>query len=334
MMNELRNIRKNQDCLMSSLENRVLNSTCTPQSTKPSVTTRQLTNLLQTSTHKPSVTAHMLNALRLTFQVSYNTLKTPLLTKTKCLRNYTLLIMATTRAESVDRRSAIRSTWGNGWHKRRDLPLWKTVFQLGQSDNAQVRKNAEREAANFKDMIFGDFQDVFYNLPIKVVMGFEWATTFCDFEFLLKVDDDVAVHMPNIFQFFKKPNISKFKLYAGNVPVHKTVVREKSSKYYVNSKEYPQSNYPDFCSGGGFLLSRDVAASMVDNHNNSDYFKLDDVYIGMLALRLGINARHDNKFLKVIWGKSCPCHERNKEIIITHPANTARCQQNMYNCNP
>ena len=271
----------------------------------------------------------MLNALRLTFQVSYNTLKTPLLTKTKCLRNYNLLIMATTRPESVGRRSAIRSTWGNGWHKRRDLPLWKTVFQLGQSDNAQVRKNAEKEAAIFKDMIFGDFQDVFYNLPIKVVMGFEWATTFCDFEFLLKVDDDVAVHMPNIFQFLKKPNISKFKLYAGNVPAGKAAVREKSSKYYVNSKEYPQSNYPDFCSGGGFLLSRDVAASMVDNHNNSDYFKLDDVYIGMLALRLGINARHDNKFLQPTLAKFCKCNTNEKETMIRHPANTARYQKNI-----
>ena len=47
-----------------------------------------------------------------------------------------------------------------------------------------MRKDDALEVAEYEDMIFGDFSDIFYNLPIKVIMGFEWATKYCDFDFL------------------------------------------------------------------------------------------------------------------------------------------------------
>ena len=113
--------------------------------------------------------------------------------------------MVTSQPEYLERRMSMRSIWGSKGHLKKDLPLWKTVFQLGHAADAKVRTDNTLEVAEYEDIIFGDFSDIFYNLPIKVIMGFEWATKYCDFDFLLKTDDDVFVNIPNVFNFLSKP---------------------------------------------------------------------------------------------------------------------------------
>ena len=257
-------------------------------------------------------------------------LKTPLLTKTKCVKRYKLLIMVTSKPDNFERRLSIRSTWATRWHNRTDLPPWRTVFQLGKSSDPLVRKRTTREAANYQDMIFGDFTDTFYKLPIKVIMAFEWATKFCDFEYLLKSDDDVFVHVPNIFAFLSMQDIPRTRLYAGRVQFNNEPVRstneERIKKYVVTTKEYPYRTYPRFCSGAGMMLSRDFAADLVKIHDNNNYFKLDDVYIGMLALRLGVDAHHDKMFRLTDDVSDCKGEEG---IIVKHGAE--RCMTKLYN---
>ena len=258
-------------------------------------------------------------------------LRTPLLTKIKCSQRYRLLIMVTTRPDDFERRSNIRSTWGGTWHQRTDLPLWKTIFQLGLSNNYQVWNKTVDEAVKHRDMIFGNFTDNFFKLPVKVIMGFEWATRYCNFDFLLKADDDVFVNIPNVFKFLSEPDIPRHKLYAGNVHFQTEAIRFRHPKYYVNILEYPYRKYPRFTSGGGMVFSRDVVAGMVNIHNNSNYFKLDDVYIGMLALRLGVDAHHDDWFQLFKGANDCKCEEKT---IVRHGAENKDCMEKLYNCFP
>ena len=226
---------------------------------------------------------------------------------------------------------SIRSTWGSKWHFKKDLPLWKTVFQLGHAADAKVRKDNALEVAEYEDMIFGDFPDIFYNLPIKVIMGFEWATKYCDFDFLLKTDDDVFVNIPNVFNFLSKPYVPSKRLYAGNVRFTDIPVRstrhERDKKYIVTNQEYPFRNYPRYCSGGGVVFSRDVVADMVVAHNMSDFFKLDDVYMGMLVLKLGVDAHHEKSFWLQV--TDCDC---DKELIVKHFGHQIDCMSKLYLC--
>ena len=258
-------------------------------------------------------------------------LKTPLLTLTECDQKYHLLVMITTQPNSFERRSNIRTTWASTWHHRTDLLKWKTVFQLGQSEKTKVQEKVRMESAKHGDMIIGDFIDTFYKLPIKVIMAFEWATKFCDFEYLIKTDDDVFVNIPNIFKFLKSPDYPKIRLYAGNVHFAQDAIRspriERHKKYKVTREEYPYNRYPRFCSGGGMVFSRDVVADMVNIHKNSKYFKLDDVYIGMLALRLGVDAHHGDKFR--LDSTDCYC---DKNVIVSHGADSKHCMDKLYNC--
>ena len=258
-------------------------------------------------------------------------LQTPLLTLSKCVQKYHLLILVTSHPENSERRRSIRTTWGSKWHYKKDLPLWRTAFQLGHSDDVKVRKETTLEEAEYEDMIFGDFPDAFFNLPIKIIMGFEWATKFCDFDYLLKTDDDVFVNVPNVFKFLSMSYIPSSRLYAGNVRFTDVPIRnstdEREQKYMVTTQEYPYRNYPRYCSGGGIVLSRDVAVGMVNIHNNSNYFKLDDVYIGMLALRLGVDAHHEKTFRLQV--TNCDC---DSGLIVKHFGDQIDCMNKLYQC--
>ena len=54
--------------------------------------------------------------------------------------------------------------------------------------------------------------------------------------------------------------------------------------------------YPDFCSGYGIVLSFDVVHLFVDLYAVVPWFKIDHVYIGMLAEKGGVKAKYMRKF--------------------------------------
>ena len=293
----------------------------------------RLSNMLKSipwSSKKQSLISSSRYIVPKLMEKSQKYLKTPLTTKMKCSQKYRLLIMVTSQSNGFGRRSNIRSTWGSTWHQRTDLPSWKTIFQLGLPNDHKMQNSTLEEATKYKDMIFGNLTDTFYTLSVKVIVGFEWATKYCDFDFLLKTDDDVFVNIPNVFKFLSEPDIPRHRLYAGNVHFRSGPIRWRS-KYRVTTLEYPYRQYPRFTSGGGMVLSRDVAAGMVNIHNNSNYFKLDDVYVGMLALRLGVDAHHDDWFQ--VWQKAenCKCEERT---IVRHGAHNRDCMDKLYKCFP
>ena len=44
--------------------------------------------------------------------------------------------------------------------------------------------------------------------PAQVEMGFEWANLYCDYDYLLKGDDDVFVNIPRLFAFLNDPEVN------------------------------------------------------------------------------------------------------------------------------
>ena len=259
------------------------------------------------------------------------TLRTPLITTKRCLKKYTLLVMVHSHPENFKRRMIIRQTWGRKWYNETEVPPFKTVFQLGQSRNITVQNETNVEAVKYQDMIFGQFYDTFYKLPIKAIMGFEWATKFCDFEYLLKTDDDVFVDVRNTFKFLSVPDIPKNRLYAGRVHFQSPPVRftedEREKKYIVTTEEYGYRSFQRFCFGGGILLSRDFVSDLVNVHDNNNYFKLDDVYIGMLALKLGVDAHHEKMFRLGV--SDCKCE---RGVILRHGDHSIDCMEKLQRC--
>ena len=70
---------------------------------------------------------------------------------------------------------------------------------------------------------------------------------------------------------------------------HNPKVR-REGKWNVSYEEYNHTHYPDFCSGAGFVMSYDVIECLVPLFDVMKPYRMDDVYVGMLANRSGVTA--------------------------------------------
>lgn len=217
--------------------------------------------------------------------------KTTLTTRTTCNQHYFLLILVSSAPAYFDRRRIIRQTWAaDSAIKTR----WKTVFLLGQSRDKNHSELLLREEAFYGDLIRADYFESYWNQTLKIEMGFEWAARYCSFTFLLKADDDVFINPPAVIAVLNRANTPKEKLYMGFV--YKNPVVKRTGKWSLSQEEYNGTHYPDFCAGPGYILSPDVVHSFVGIFGSIPKFKFDDVYVGMLAAKIGLKAVHDRGF--------------------------------------
>ena len=126
-------------------------------------------------------------------------------------------------------------------------------------------------------------------------MGFEWAAKYCKFSFLLKIDDDVFVNTKALISLLMNPDTPKQKLYMGKW--YKAARVPRSGKWKVTFKEYNRTRYPDFCPGFGYVLTADVVVLFVDLFDDVSAYRIDDVYVGMLANEAGVKTMHNDGFI-------------------------------------
>ena len=237
---------------------------------------------------------------------------TTLITTSSCLKDYFLLILVSSAPSNIRRRRGIRLTWGA---ENSTKPWWKTYFLVAQTRDRNLSESLLHEGDAFGDLIRADYFDDYWNQTLKIQMGFEWASRYCNFSYLLKVDDDVFVNMSALLSNLTNPNMPKYKLYMGLLWQKLPVRRYKGDKWEVTKEEYEPDFYPDYCPGFGFVLSFDVVHSFVNLYQVVKPFKIDDVYVGMLAERAGVRGTNNFGFrLYLPW----PCNFDNHSAIVWH----------------
>lgn len=246
--------------------------------------------------------------------------QTCLVTQRKCDQKYKLLILITTHISHISRRETIRNTWGVDKMKR-----WKTVFLVGRSRNTYDLRLLSNEIDRHQDIILGDVYEDFYNLTSKVQAGFEWSIRYCRYKYMLKGDDDVFINFPRLFSFLTSSETPTSELYAGNVQYQAHVFR--SGRYGVTKNEFQRKTYPRYCSGGGFILTRDVVERMIAKFPNVKRMSIDDAYIGELALRSGIDVMHEDNFRMFEDEKAC---EFKRDTIVHHPVKSRDCMEKLF----
>lgn len=249
---------------------------------------------------------------------------TTLLSTSRCQHKLNLLILISTDVGHQYQRQTIRMTWGNDPNLFK--PRWKTIFLVGRNDNTTQMRDLYEEQRQYGDIVLGNFYEHFFNLSFKVEMGFEWANLYCDFDYLLKGDDDVFVNIPRLFAFLGDAEVPRRELYTGNVQYQAYVFRK--GKYFVTKEEYKKKFYPRYCSGGGFVLTSDVVARMIPHFNLVNPLKIDDAYVGELALAAGIDVLHETNFKMFQSRKEC---KYNPKIIVHHPVEKRECMQLLFN---
>lgn len=217
----------------------------------------------------------------------------------KCMGNDDILLLLFVKSspENADRRLVIRETWGNEEYIRANLHAnVKVLFALGvhpdEGEHGRVQKRLDAESGSYRDLIQQDFMDTFHNLTSKLILQFHWASKYCPkAKFVMSTDDDVFVHTPNMVRYLRsmeQKQVSNF--WVGHVHRGAPPIRRKTSKYHVPVELYPWSAYPDYTSGAGYVVSRDVAVkihSATEVLNTSMY--IDDVFMGICADASGVS---------------------------------------------
>ena len=200
-----------------------------------------------------------------------------------------LLILVKSNIFQFGHRMAIRMTWG----KFSDSSI-QLAFLLGYSP--LVTPFAKMEYELHKDIIQENFLDEYNNNTLKTIMGFNWVTTYCNqSKFILFVDDDYFVNVPNVRDFVNNITTNQ-STFIGYKYEKARPRRKQDSKWYVSKEEYPDDYWPPYISGGSMLISMDVIINMTKTFPYVKQLYIDDVYLGIVAYLLNITLSHDRRF--------------------------------------
>ncbi|XP_050403934.1 beta-1,3-galactosyltransferase 5 isoform X2 [Patella vulgata] len=204
----------------------------------------------------------------------------------------TVVIMVLTQHEHLLERTAIRETWGSvaknkPWPGRRLHGEVRMIFLLGKSTNSTLNSRVRDEAKVTKDIVQADFQESYYNLTLKVLMGFKWVKTFCpETQFVMKIDEDTFIDVPRILNLLVSLEWSN-TIY-GPFAFAERVVRgnkgSKASKTAVRMSAYPLDWYPPHVKGNMYIMPSDLAIKILNVSQYFPYMNIEDSHItGVLA---------------------------------------------------
>ena len=109
------------------------------------------------------------------------------------------------------------------------------------------------------------------------------------------LENQTVKHKRKLMQLVEFDLPEDVELYTGYVFFPKPH-RHKSSKWYVSLQEYPYSRYPPYVAAGAYILSN---AALKKFHRATYFvkkFRFDDVYLGIVAKKLGIVPFHCEEF--------------------------------------
>ncbi|KAL5288583.1 B3GALT5 family protein [Megaselia abdita] len=200
------------------------------------------------------------------------------------VNSITITLIVKSAVPNFRLRNAIRDTWGN---ENQNIPNTniRTVFNVGLSNATKLAM----ESYVFEDILQSDFQDSYWNLTAKTVMGIRWAMEMCkSSDFFLLSDDDYLILLKRIVDYLRRSGFHKNDpLYIGYFTSRRPQ-RERGQKWKVSYEEYPRSLYPPFVVGGAVVLSRKGLEAMSQGIAKAQYIRLEDVFLGLAAETVGL----------------------------------------------
>uniref|UniRef100_A0A3Q3AZP4 Hexosyltransferase n=1 Tax=Kryptolebias marmoratus TaxID=37003 RepID=A0A3Q3AZP4_KRYMA len=185
-------------------------------------------------------------------------------------------------------RDVIRRTWGS-----ENLVLDKVVklfFLLGMQtgeDTQQVHEQLLQESKEHRDLIQSDFVDCYKNLTIKTMVMLEWLNLYCSTaSYAMKIDSDTFLNVHNLVKMLL--DAPKTNYMTGLVAYEAAVLRDPESKWYVPEDILPQSIYPPYTLGLGYILSLDLTEKLIEASRHIKALYIEDVYLGLCLHHLGI----------------------------------------------
>ena len=233
-----------------------------------------------------------------------NTLKLPyVLNSEKKCRNEDgeeediyLLLLIKSKIDNFEERNVIRRTWGReNYDARYQI---RRVFILGVNpEDRLIQHRIGMESQDWDDIVQLYFEDSYHNNTHKMVGGFDWVSSFCRrARYLAFLDDDYYVSPYNVIKLVSTiPESEQHRTIIGFIWKNTVPFRIKSSKWYISLEEYPFNRWPPYPTGGSFFMHSDTAHRMYAAMQYTKMFRFDDIYIGIVAWKLGVKLKHSRR---------------------------------------
>lgn len=198
-----------------------------------------------------------------------------------------LVLMVPVEPKNLPARDAIRQTWGKEILVKGETVL--TLFMMGLAEGAEEQEKLHQENMLHHDMIQSNFVDSYFNLTIKTMVIMDWLATRCPTAaYSMKIDSDMFLNIDNLVIMLQRPSIPKVNYLTGKLMFNRPVVRSFDSKWYVPREIHPDSKYPTYALGMGYVFSNDLSEKFVETSKSIKPFNIEDAYIGtcMKKLRL------------------------------------------------
>ena len=94
----------------------------------------------------------------------------------------------------------------------RGAPMYRNFdYVSGERENVHEDENIQNEIAEFDDLVIGDFEDNYENLPFKTLLGYQFLHDRCSkkYDFVSFTDDDAFLDLTNITAMTSQMNTSQ-----------------------------------------------------------------------------------------------------------------------------
>lgn len=190
-----------------------------------------------------------------------------------------MLVGVFSTGNNFERRMALRRSWMQYDAVRSgDVAV---RFLIGPHKNMQVNFQLWKEAQAYGDIQLMPFVDYYSLISLKTVAVCILGTKILPAKYIMKTDDDAFVRIDEVLTSLKG-KASNGLLY-GLISFNSEPHRNKDSKWFISSEEWPHASYPPWAHGPGYIISRDIAKFIVQGHQERELklFKLEDVAMGI-----------------------------------------------------
>ncbi|XP_044062122.1 beta-1,3-galactosyltransferase 2-like, partial [Siniperca chuatsi] len=197
-----------------------------------------------------------------------------------------LVLMIPVAPHNREARDIIHNTW-----VKETTVLDRVVshyFLLGLSKEKDgTEPLVEQESQTHHDILQSDFLDSYSNLTIKTMVMFEWLSSHCpNTSYAMKVDSDMFLNVPNLVEMLLKAPRNLYM--TGMVARGASVLRYRNSKWFLPVSVFPESKYPPYALGLGYVFSLDLPKKILEASAHVKAVYIEDVYVGLCMRHLGI----------------------------------------------